>query len=414
MPRITLRGDFINKVYKPHLENVHRYQIYFGGAGSGKSVFLSTRCVLDALSGRNTLIVRNVARTLRNSCWNEVNKAISRLNLSCLFAVSKTDMVITARNNGAQILFCGLDDVEKIKSLTPARGALTDIWIEEATECQYGDFKQLDKRLRGLSRHPKRLTLSFNPILQTHWIYKEFFSIWRDGKHFADSPAVSILKTTYKDNRFLTADDVHALENERDPYFYQVYTLGNWGVTGDVIFTNWRVEALPDPVPGETRMGLDFGFASDPCGFVLVRYERKAHRVWVLEEFREKGMTNLTLAKRLTPYAAFGPIACDSAEPKSIAELRSLGVRAYPVRKGPDSIRHGIQWLRQQELILSPACAGLREELTRYQWQKDRDGSALPHPQDRDNHLIDALRYALAEDMASRLVSTASKEALGL
>ena len=108
------------------------------------------------------------------------------------------------------------------------------------------------------------------------------------------------------------------------------------------------------------------------------------------------------------------PIACDSAEPKSIAELRSLGVRAYPVRKGPDSIRHGIQWLRQQELILSPACAGLREELTRYQWQKDRDGSALPHPQDRDNHLIDALRYALAEDMASRLVSTASKEALGL
>ncbi len=414
MPRITLRGDIINKVYRPHLENGHRYQIYFGGAGSGKSVFLATRCVLDALTGRNTLIVRNVARTLRNSCWNEVNKAISRLNLACLFTVGKTDMVITAKNNGAQILFCGLDDVEKIKSLTPARGALTDVWIEEATEAQYRDFKQLDKRLRGVSRHPKRLTLSFNPILQTHWIYKEFFSIWRDGRNFADSPNVSILKTTYKDNRFLTADDVKALENERDPYFYQVYTLGNWGVTGDVILTNWRVEALPDPVPGETRMGLDFGFASDPCGFVLLRYERKAKRIWVLDEFREKGLTNLALAKRLSPFASFGPIACDSAEPKSIAELKSLGIRAYPVRKGPDSIHHGIQWLRQQEMILSPACLHLREELTRYQWQKDRDGSALPRPQDRDNHLIDALRYALEEDMDCRVAVTANKHSLGL
>ena len=414
MPRITLRGDFINKVYKPHLGNTHRYQIYFGGAGSGKSVFLATRCVLDALAGRNILIVRQVARTLQKSCWNEVNKAISRLGLSHLFSVSKSDMLLTARNNGAQILFAGLDDVEKIKSLTPARGALTDIWIEEATECQYRDFKQLDKRLRGISRHPKRLSLSFNPIARTHWIYKEFFSIWRDGRPYAESPQVSILKTTYKDNRFLTPDDRLALENERDPYFYQVYTLGNWGVAGDVIFTNWRVEALPDPVPGETRMGLDFGFAADPCGFLLLRYDRRRRRVCVLDELWEKGLTNLALAERLRPYAALGPIACDSAEPKSIAELRALGLRVYPVRKGPDSILHGIQWLRQQELILSPACQHLRQELAGYQWQRDRDGSALPRPQDRDNHLIDAMRYALEEDMTDRRASTADKHAFGL
>ena len=208
MPRITLSGDFLNRAYRPHLQNAHRYQIYFGGAGSGKSVFLATRCVLDALSGRNTLIVRQVAKTLRQSCWNEVNKAVSRLKLSHLFSISKTEMALTARNNGAQILFAGLDDVEKIKSLTPARGALTDIWIEEATEIQYRDFKQLDKRLRGISRHPKRLTLSFNPIAQTHWIYREFFSIWHDGKPYAESPQVSILKTTYKDNRFLTAKKI--------------------------------------------------------------------------------------------------------------------------------------------------------------------------------------------------------------
>ena len=414
MPRITLSGDFLNRAYRPHLQNAHRYQIYFGGAGSGKSVFLATRCVLDALSGRNTLIVRQVAKTLRQSCWNEVNKAVSRLKLSHLFSISKTEMALTARNNGAQILFAGLDDVEKIKSLTPARGALTDIWIEEATEIQYRDFKQLDKRLRGISRHPKRLTLSFNPIAQTHWIYREFFSIWHDGKPYAESPQVSILKTTYKDNRFLTADDRAALENERDPYFYQVYTLGNWGVTGDVIFTNWRVEPLPDTVPGETRMGLDFGFAADPCGFVLVRYDKKRRTVYVLDEIWEKGLTNLALSQRLSPFAAQGPIACDSAEPKSIHELKALGIRAYPVRKGPDSVVHGIQWLRQQQLVLSPACVHLRQELSSYQWQHDRDGCALPRPQDRDNHLIDALRYALEEDMDGRRAVTASKQSLGL
>ena len=406
MPRITLRGDFINKAYKPHMNNPHRYQLYFGGSGSGKSVFLATRCVIDTLSGRNTLIVRQVARTLKSSCWNEVNKAIARLGLSHLFTVSKTDSTITARNNGAQMIFAGLDDVEKIKSLTPQRGVLTDIWIEEATECAYRDFKQLDKRLRGPSRYGKRITLSFNPVSRSHWIYREFFSIFREDRPYAESGAVSILKTTYRDNRFLTDDDRAALEGERDPYFYQVYTLGNWGVMGDVIFTNWRVETLPDPVPGETRMGLDFGFAADPCGFLLLRYERKTKRVYVLEELYDKGLTNLRLAERLAPYRRLGPIACDSAEPKSIAELRSLGIDAYPVKKGPDSILHGIQWLRQQEIILSPACEKLREELSAYQWQRDKDGRA--------NHLIDALRYAVGNEMTARFAFTASKKTLGL
>ena len=414
LPRITLRSSIINKAYRPHLQNPRRYQIFFGGAGSGKSVFLATRCVLDALSGRNILVVRQVARTLKSSCWNEILKAIRRLDLAALFSVSKTDHVITARNNGAQILFAGLDDVEKIKSLTPARGALTDIWIEEATECAYQDFKQLDKRLRGESRHPKRLTLSFNPVSRDHWIYKEFFSIWRDGKQYAESAQVSILKTTYKDNRFLTGEDRLALESEKNPYFYQVYTLGNWGVSAPVIFTDWRVCDLPDPVPGETRMGLDFGFAADPCGFLLLRYDRGARKIRVMEEMLEKGLTNMDLAQRLRHYAAYGPIACDSAEPKSIQELRSLGIPAYPVRKGPDSILHGIQWLRQQEIILSPACPRLREELANYQWQRDRDGAVLPRPRDRDNHLIDALRYALEEEMDRRFASTGDRRALGL
>lgn len=414
MPRITLGADCLNPVYRPHLQNPCRYQLFFGGAGSGKSVFLATRCVLDTLQGRNTLVVRQVARTLRGSCWNEIVKAIARLGLQRLFRISKSESLITARNNGAQILFAGLDDAEKIKSLTPARGSLTDIWMEEATECAWWDFKQLDKRLRGQSRHGKRFTLSFNPVHQGHWLYKEFFPIWRDDQRECRQGNVSILKTTYRDNRFLAPEDCAALENERDPYFYQVYTLGNWGAMGDAIFRNWRVSDIPADADGETRMGLDFGFAADPCGFVLLRYDRKARRVYVLEELCQKGLTNLQLRERLRPYEALGSIACDSAEPKSIAELRGLGLRVHPARKGPDSVLHGVQWLRQQEIILSPRCPALGQELSAYRWQQDRDGNALPRPQDRDNHLIDAMRYALEEDMDCRRAYTGSREALGL
>lgn len=413
MPRITLSGNAVNRVYRPFLSDDHRYQIYFGGAGSGKSVFLATRCALDALAGRNTLVVRQVARTLRGSAWNEILKAIGRMGLDDFFHIQRTEMIVTARNNGCQILFAGLDNVEKIKSLTPLRGALTDIWMEEATECAYADFKQLDKRLRGKSRFVKRFTMSFNPVYKTHWLYREFFQIWQENKQHCADARISILKTTYKDNRFLAPDDRTALENERDPYFYQVYTLGNWGVVGDVIFKNWRVEAIKDEA-GETRMGLDFGFAGDPCGFIRLRYDRKRKIVYALNELCEKGLTNDALADKLKPIALDGFIVCDNAEPKSIAELRARGLNVLPARKGADSVTHGVQWLRQHEIVLSPACPALAREMTTYQWQRDRDGIAIRRPQDRDNHLIDAMRYALEYDMDNRTARTGRREELGL
>lgn len=181
MRKLLLPRGAVNAVYLPYLQSPRRYQIFYGGASSGKSCFLATRAVLDTLQGRSTLVIRQVARTLRTSCWNEIGKAAARLGLTGCFRFNKTEMTITARNNGAQLLFAGLDDVEKIKSISPAGGALTDIWIEEATEISYADFKQLDKRLRGQSRHEKRLTLSFNPVYKTHWIYREFFGGWDEG-----------------------------------------------------------------------------------------------------------------------------------------------------------------------------------------------------------------------------------------
>lgn len=412
MATIRLDGGLLNAVYLPHLRNAHRYQLYFGGSSSGKSVFLATRTVLDCMQGRNILVLRNVARTLRGSCWNEIYKAVTRMGLTDYFAISKSDMTITCTQNNAQILFAGLDDVEKIKSLTPAQGALTDIWMEEATETAYEDYKQLDKRLRGASRHTKRLTLSFNPVYKTHWIYREFFGIWADEKTYVESDTVSILKTTYKDNRFLTADDRAALENEKDPYFREVYTLGNWGVLGDVIFRNWRVEDL-QPIAAAYPLhyyGLDFGFSSDPCGAVDVALDKKRKKIYVFAELYERGLINTMLADRLKNFCGHRPITCDSADPKSITEIRNLGINAIATKKGADSVVHGIQWLQGYEIVVDQRCQSMRNELALYQWRKDKDGNSLAVPEDKNNHLIDALRYALESESTARIARTVKRE----
>ena len=398
---IQIKRRELNSIYVPHLlQNQHRYQIFFGGSSSGKSVFLATRAVLDCMQGRNILVLRNVARTIRNSCWNEIYKAISRMKLTAYFSISKSEMTITCIQNGAQILFAGLDDVEKVKSITPQNGVLTDIWIEEATEASYEDYKQLDKRLRGASKHTKRLTLSFNPVYKTHWIYREFFGIWDDSSVYVESDTVSILKTTYKDNRFLTDDDRAALENEKDPYFREVYTYGNWGVLGDVIFRNWTIEDL-QPVSDAYPLryyGLDFGFSSDPCAAVNAAIDKKHKRILIFDELYERGLTNSMLAERLFPFAGNNPITCDSAEPKSIHELRMYNIAARAARKGKDSVTHGIQWLQGYQIVVDKHCQNMRNELSLYQWRKDKDGNSLNIPEDKNNHLIDALRYAVESE----------------
>ena len=408
---IEFPASRLNAVYVPYILDAHRYQIYYGGSSSGKSHFIATRTVLDALQGRNYLVVRKVARTLRGSCWNEVVKAINALGLAQYFSISKTDLIITAINNGCQIVFAGLDDVEKIKSITPANGVFTDIWMEEATEASYGDYKQLDKRLRGVAKHPKRFTLTFNPVYKTHWIYKEFFAgLWDEARSHAERDGLSILKTTHRDNRFLAPEDHSALENEQDAYYRAVYTNGDWGVLGDVIFTNWRVEDLSayKDIDGKLYTGLDFGFSSDPTAAVRVRYERDKKRVLVLNELYGRGWVNSDIAEKLKVFAPHAVVTCDSAEPKSIEELRRHGIQAIACRKGPDSVIHGIQWLQGHEIVVDKQCQNLINELTLYQWRKDKNGNSLAQPVDRDNHLIDALRYSLDSEITLRRATTRS------
>lgn len=405
MPKINIvPNGLINKIYLPYWFKNKKVIIKFGGSSSGKSVDTAMELVLGVLQGRNILVIRKVGRTLKGSAWNEINKAITNLGLTRFFNGNKSELLLTAYN-GCQILFTGLDDVEKVKSITPQKGVITDIWIEEATEITYEDYKQLEKRLRGQSKHPKRMIFTFNPIYKTHWIYKEFFGGWIEGNNIYEDKDLLIIKTTHLDNDFLTEEDHNRLLNEKDPYYYDVYTLGNWGVLGDVIFHNWKVEDLSElsKTFDNIRNGLDFGFSSDPSAYVRVHYDRMRKKIYVFQEFYERGYTNQMLAKELKPIIKYERLLCDSAEPKSIQELINEQIQAFPALKGADSIVFGIQWLQGHEIIIDKSCQNLKNELTLYQWQKDKDGNSIKRPIDKNNHLIDALRYALSEDMERKL-----------
>jgi phage terminase large subunit len=406
---LNIDPSAFNEIYlKYQLKNNNRYQIYFGGSSSGKSFSLAQRTVLDVLGGkRNYLVVRNVQSTIKRSCLNEITKAINEFKVRDYFDINKTDMIITCNINQKQILFCGLDDVEKVKSITPIDGVITDIWVEEATECEKSDIKQLDKRLRGRSDVIKRLTLSFNPILKDHWIYEEYFGIWEDNKQYVEKDNLSILKTTYKDNRYLTPDDVLALENETDKYYYEVYTLGNWGVLGAVIFKNWKVEdfSIIENTFDNYRHGVDWGFAEDPFAYIKPHYDKTRKRLYICDEIEAIDLLNSQSAPMVKEKAGHERVICDSAEPKSVSEYKSLGVNAKGAKKGPGSIEYGIKFLQGLEIIIHPRCKAFKAEINKYKYKEDKNGNVLPVPIDKDNHLIDALRYAMEDDMKQSGIS---------
>jgi len=404
---MTIHSRGFNKVYFDKLKDDTALQIFFGGSSSGKSVFLAQRCVIDVMQGnRNYLCVRNVKATIRNSMFNEILKAIVQFKAMADFKINRSDLVITCQN-GYQILFAGLDDVEKIKSISPALEMITDIWVEEATEIMPNDLKQLQRRLRGHTKYSKRVTMSFNPILQSHWIFKKYFGKWEEGMKQYIGDGLSILKTTYKDNKFLDVGDIKLLEDETDKYYRDVYTLGNWGVLGSVIFKNWEVRDLHNEfvnINGKQtciidtfdnyKNGLDFGFSIDPNAMIRTHFDKKHKTIYVVDELYEREMTNDVLAEVLKPIIGKEYIYCDNSDPRSITDLRQSGIQSLATKKGKDSINFGIDWLLRQHIIIDIRCQNFKNEIQQYKWKEDKDGNALRVPVDKNNHLLDAIRYA--------------------
>lgn len=400
--RVTIKGRVFNKVYRPYLNCQIPTQIFYGGSSSGKSTFVAARTILDMCNtDRNFIVVRKVGKTLKRSFFTECKKAIAKFKLKDRFRVNNSDLEITGPN-GTKIYFCGLDDVEKVKSITAEKGVITDIIIEEATETAENDYEQLELRMRGKSKYVKRMTLLFNPIYRTHWICKRFFH-GQNIKYREDSE-ILILHTTYKDNKFLAPDDIARIEKKKEvsPYHYMVYALGEWGILGDLIFTKWRTEDFTkfQVNADDSRGGLDFGFTNDPTAIIKTAINRAKKEIYIFSELYERGLTNPDIARMGKPIVGSLPTFCDSAEPKSIKELRENGMNAYPADKGKDSLLHSIQWLQGFTLIVDVGCINTQNELSMYQWQKDKDGNSINQPVGINDHIIAALRYAYSKDRA--------------
>ena len=384
-----------NRAFYPLYRDRRRVNVIYGGAGSGKSFFLSERVVYRTVAklGHNYLVLRKTGRTSRISTFSQILQVINLWGLGSIFVVNKTDMEIRCRN-GNTIRFAGLDDVEKIKSTTFPNGPLTDIWVEEANEITEDDYTQLTLRLRGKARVPFQITLSFNPISALHWIKARLFDTPQDPEH------CTILKTTYKDNRFI--DDAYRAELEAlkdvDRTFYQVYALGQWGVLGGLVFDNWEARKCPyTPDQFDTIVaGQDFGF-NHKNAIELIGI--KDGNLYSFNELWISQMTNTEVIERVTSSGLLAKTqicTADSAEPDRIKEWRKAGYYMRPAKKGKHSVKYGIDFLKSKKWYVDPEmCPGLLAELQTYKWAEDPDGNLLDEPVSFRDDAIAACRYAV-------------------
>ena len=260
--------DTNNRTFMPLFEDKHRYLVLKGGGGSGKSIFVGRkileRCVCEP--GHRFLVCRKVARTLRESCFSQLAGQLAEHYRGCGYKINKSDMRISFKN-GSEILFAGLDDTEKLKSIYN----ITGIWIEEASEIAEADFNQLDIRLRGKTAYYKQIILSFNPISIHHWLKKRFF----DCENLPQKDRKKILthESTYLDNRFLDEEAKAVLEAFKyiDEYYYEVYCLGFWGVTGKSVFNSKAVSIRLANIP-KVKMQGRFEFDYDGSSVTNIRF----------------------------------------------------------------------------------------------------------------------------------------------
>jgi phage terminase large subunit len=290
---IRISKKVFNPVYLPYLDNDDRYLIFYGGGSSGKSYFIAQRWVYKLIKPTrcNLLVVRQTGDTNRRSTFPLFKQVISNWNLGKYFKINESDMRIVCLLTNNEVAFVGLDDVEKIKSITFSNGELTHEWVEEATETQEADINQLKVRLRG-GKSKKQMVLSFNPINIQHWI----------KKHFIDSGLATVCFSTYKDNKFLTDDDRKALEDLKrtDEYTYRVYCLGEWGILGKTVFDARAIQNRLETIPKPLKVGY-FRYQYDGLNITDIK--------WVNDRNGYIKIYQLPNTPTVTKYA----IGCDTA-----------------------------------------------------------------------------------------------------
>lgn len=401
--------DVVGAGYRDFWNCRLRYRVCKGGKASKKSSTTALWYIYHLMKypGANLLVVRNVARTHRDSTYAQLKWAMKRLAVEHLWKCTLSPLEMVYRPTGQRILFRGFDNVEKLASTTVEQGYLCWVWVEEAFEmASEADFDKLDLSApRGEVPPPlfKQTTITFNPWSEKHWLKKRFF----------DNPPEDalVITTNYMCNEFLDETDraIYRKMKEENPRKYDVAGLGNWGVAEGLVFENWTVQAfdlkeVTKEKPWQWRhvFGLDYGYTNDPTAFIAVVANPLEKRLYIYDEHYEHRMLNDDIAAMII-RKGYGKerIRADAAEPKSNDDLRRLGLsRLQAAAKGRDSIINGISHLQGYKIIVHPLCMHTAAELSSYCWQVDRVGTVLNVPVDRENHLMDALRYA-SEDLTT-------------
>lgn len=409
MNKIISIAPIVGKGYRDIWDFKGRYKVIKGSRGSKKSKTTALWIIYNMMKykGSNTLVVRKVFRTLKDSCFAELKWACVQLGVENKWKFNTSPLEATYIPTGQKILFRGLDDPLKITSIAIDKGFLCWVWFEEAYEIMSEDsFKTVVESIRGKLPEPLfyQFIVTLNPWSDRHWIKKRFFD--------TNNSDVMAVTTTYKCNEFLDQGNIDELENlkETNPRRYRVAALGEWGITDGLVFENWEeryfdfreiIRVYPEIKP---VFGLDFGYTNDPSAFFCGLLDLENKNLYVFNEFYEKGLQNNQIYQKIESMGFNKEkIVGDSAEQKSIDYLRTLGLnRIISAKKGPNSINAGIAFLQEFKIIVHPNCVNFLNEISTYCWDKDKFDNQINKPIDDNNHLMDAMRYAVEEYMKKK------------
>lgn len=403
--------EMVNDNFYPLLWDEARKEVIVGGASSGKSYFVAQKIIYKTVAekGHRYLICRKVKKDVRHSCYDLLKTTIKNFNLEDLFEYNDTETIIKCKLNGNDLIGVGLDDVNKLKSFHDP----TDFWLEEADQATEKDFNQLLLRLRGETSFVKQGILTMNPIWAGHWIKKRFFD--------RVEPECTTHRSTYRTNRFLDSQTVQLLEQTTDPYFKMVYVDGEWGVYGNVVFSDYIIEDFRYTADDLENIvtGMDFGFSHASA---IIRAGFKDGELYVFDELYGKGWTNADFIQNAADY--FGeegrgfPITADSAEPDRIDEWRRDGWNVSAAKKGSGSLKFGIDFLTRKRIhIHATKCPNIAKEIQIFHRKEDKDGEATEEFVQINDDCIAALRYAtesLWDEMSGGYIADFDIGELGL
>lgn len=393
-------SEVIGKGYDEFWNCKKRYRVLKGSKASKKSSVTALNMIYRLMKYKesNLLVVRAVMNTHRDSTYAQLVWAQLKLGVSSLWENTLSPPQMKYIPTGQKIIFRGFDDPLKLASTTVSYGYLNFVWIEEAFEIESrDDFDKLDlsvprgKLPDGLF---KQTTITFNPWNREHWLKKRFF----------DTPSLdtAVFSTNYLINEFLDSTDLAVFERmKRDnPRKYAVAGLGEWGISEGLVYENWTVEKCDEKAEGYSHyFGLDYGYSLDETAFIAVAVNTGERHIYIFDEFYKKNMLNSEIANEIIKRGySKQRIKADSAEPKSNEDLRRMGIRRIvSANKGPDSILNGISKIKEFRISISPECKNTVKEISTYSYSKKATEKGKVMPCDADNHLMDALRYALED-----------------